>query len=704
MARMYLLRRLCVVASLIGCGAHSSAVRDRARVAENRGDYFAAVEGYLYEQEHSIDSQYEQNREDANRAELAWIKDELAKLARDEPAVAYSKVIALQKVAKLWILGVDVDEMLTSALGEQAARMLPAALTAAAIAADPVAARDKALGLVKNVDTAHRTEAEAAYNRAFAELAAKEAAAGDEAARAGRMATAYFHHVRAEAYALGKPYARAEESNAIDAAVGANWFFDNPHTGCDEVDNAIGDYLKEPAKAGRKGTLHVTITTCGSHVASDEITDHRTDTKGVIDDPGHDLTIQHQTLDDHGVAHDVQGPHGKEVIHGIASTHDESVAVDTHRLKRSFDIHGTITATFEGHTTTHAFDYHDQVVSEEERGGGSVKSVGRGQVDGLAQADKERSAALSAIHLATYENGDARAKEIVEKAAAITDPDQRIETLLTAARAGELPKEATAELTAKFHDKDLGTLMYFGALSAGPVSPSIDESALRIPVARADEDAIRSNNSLKPFIDARHPGGAIVGDFEIAPMQQVMDNGSSQYGAILGFQVWARNDPGPTASGVTSGIGWMMRAGYSNAVAFEGGIPLSLGYRSHGIGVAAIGEVGLNRFGTDGEAPLHVNGELYVGYGGALSVVTTSIVDVSASYLKAMRSTTFEDDETMAVTGEDRYELRASLVQPAHLADETIAKSLVLRYSSFSGPTAPFNGHIVALWLTFGTL
>lgn len=693
---------------LVGCAAGGATVRQRAHEAEDRGDYYAATQGFLYEAKNSTMSQYDRTRDDANRVETKWIRAELAKLETVEPSVAYSKAQRLETQANEWILGVDLDHEIDTAIAKTVARMIPTIATPELLASDPIAARDRSLSLISSLDTDLAAPARDTYNKIFAELAAKETVAATDAAKAGRVATAFFHRKHADAYALGTDTATAEERAAVDKISGTEWRFDGTWTSCSEVDNALSDFAKSVRSGGgRKGVVHATIGTCGGG-HEDKVTDSHKEKMEVGDGPRHDITTQDVYVDDHGKQHDVEGPDSKHTIIGIAPTHTESYDVSTHERTQTYEIHGAITTTIEGAApTTSPLDFSDSITSKEEVSLGQVKFLDGGNYREASEPDKERAAALHDIEAAVRHAGDSLAAELAEKAASITDPDAHIEALLVAARAGALPAAAGAELTAKFHEpaSDITALVAYEDLSFRGSTPSVDSTALEIPAPHADADAVAGSERIKPFIDARRPGSNVNGDFDVAPNQTAVDGGDSQLGLIVGFQVNGRVDPGPVESGAIAGIGWMLRLGYSNGIAIETGIPLWLGYRSHGIGLAALGEVGLNKFGSEGESPLWVNSALYLGYGAGLSVQTTSIIDVAASYLTTARSTVFISDETMAITSEDRYELRVNLVQPdMQDGEETIVKSAAIRYSSFDGGTAAQKGRMITLWLMLGAL
>ena len=162
-------------------------------------------------------------------------------------------------------------------------------------------------------------------------------------------------------------------------------------------------------------------------------------------------------------------------------------------------------------------------------------------------------------------------------------------------------------------------------------------------------------------------------------------------------------DPGRSKDvGLLGGGGVEFQLGYAGGAFFDFQIPLYLGMRVAGVGVAPRVEIGWNKLGKDAAGDLWVRNAPYVGYGVDFSYQTWGMTDFAASYNHLHRAEAWQEPDnfgfdpsaTYQIVGDEyRYELK--VIRWAHGEDP--AKTLTARYSTFTGDSK--DGYSFTLWV-----
>lgn len=655
---------------------------------------------------------------DQERAAREWIEGHLQEvdeaMSQGNPEAALGIATTLHKVA--------IDRKLTKLDGELVQPVL-ARVVKAVIEKSTTTDRVELQGLLGFLDARHDAEARAMAGRKFGAQADAQRELAKAAEASGHKLALYLHRALADYYSMTRvdDKERADKEADVRAATSIEYtVMDNPD--CHGIQGTVNEFNSRHAIRGRSATLHVRVSRCSVDVLSDEVTRETkrfgrlvkgssttTTTEGqyerrnVVDSSGNVIRTE-------GTGHYIPG------TSTTTSTPDshvgEDVAVDVHRTKRQFEMHGTIyidgdvpsvSVPISVSTTTEGETW--DVVGALPEGHWLESSTPSEGPSGSEVMQKGLAAALEAATVAT------------ERAVA--------QQLLTAARGASGQDAIDKYAAALFLDTNgeavgaLEELLHVpaadlrAAVRPAPIFEAKSELAFKLaePEELSESDRALIEEGLD---ELKHKTSG--GQFELAaglqtsvPTRIDMGSGatapesSSSYGLGVGLRMMGGADPGRSENvGLLGGGGFEFRLGYAGGAFVDMQLPLYLGMRVNGVGVAAKVAAGWNKLGKDAQGDLWVRNAPYVGYGLDFSYATWGMTDFAASYGHYLRSEMWQQPDDFGIDpnmkwqivgDEYRYELR--VIRWAHGTDP--AKTFTARYSTFTGDSK--DGYSFTLWV-----
>ncbi|CAN5833843.1 hypothetical protein BH11MYX2_BH11MYX2_35920 [soil metagenome] len=664
------------------------------------------------------DTLREQAREDQERAARAWIEMHLpeidAAMSQENPEAALGIATTLHKVA--------IDRQLTK-LDAELVQPVLARVVQAVIQKSTTTDRGELQGLLGFLDAQHDAAARTTAGLKFGAQADSQREGAKAAEASGHKLALYLHRALIDYFTMARvdDKDRIAKEADIQAATSIQYTVMDS-TECQGTTGTINDFNRAHAVNGRVAKVHVMISRCSVEQVGDEVT-RETKSYGVFAAGSSSTTKE----DGHYERKSIQDSSGREIrtegtghyVEGSSSTSTVAdsyvptpVQVDVHRTTHEYVMQGTIVVDGDVPSVSVPISVSTKSTGEQWE---PVQALGEGHW--FESPTKDSGPSGPEVMQAGMQAALASATKATEQGLA----KQFLAAGRNASGADAIDNYAAALFLDTSGDAvpPLEELLHVPAAdlraAVRPAPVFVASSDLAYKLAEPDELGEADKASIaEGFGELEHKSGGV--QIELAAGVQTsiptrIDMGtnamppdaSSSYGLGIGMRIMGGVDPGRSESvGMIGGGGVDLRLGYAGGAFGDLQVPLYLGLRVSGFGVAAKVAAGWNKLGKDETGDLWVRNAPYVGYGLDFSYLTWGLTDFAASYGHYFRSEPWQQPDDFGIDptqkfqivgDEHRYELRA--IRWAHGTDP--AKTITARYSTFTGDSK--DGYSFTLWI-----